>query len=161
MGSCIFCDRLSPKQIITFRKDKLRTNFCVSFGKLIVSWAISSFDMVASFNITATFLNAQFPPGKVVLRLPFCWRAHKAIYGLREAPSLSRHQKLRSKARGEETRVVVKQMHNHSLCMVVEERGLLHRLILHRQTKIHKQGSQSTDRILAIIADMGALRCAA
>ena len=71
--------------------------------RFILSWAASSrFNTIASLDVTAAFLNADLPPGRVVVLRPptvlyklgliptgFVWRVHRAVYGLREAPSLS------------------------------------------------------------------------
>ena len=75
---------------------------------------------MASLDITAALLNAELPPGKVVVLRPpsilyrlglipqgFCWRVHRAIYGFREAPSLwqdertSEMTKVKFKVQGE------------------------------------------------------------
>ena len=56
--------------------------------------------LMGSLDITAAFLNAEPPAGRVVILPPtilyklgllpqvFCWKVNRAIYGLREAPSL-------------------------------------------------------------------------
>ena len=100
---------------------------------------------------TAAFLNAELPPGRIVVLRPpsilyrlglipqgFCWRVHRAIYGLREAPSLwqvtdtriflkdertSEMTKVKFKVQGETAKVIVSQVHQ-SLCMIVKERDL-------------------------------------
>ena len=94
-------------------------------------------------DITAAFLNAELPPGRVVVFRPpsilyrlglipqgFCWRVHRAIYGLREAPSLwqdertSEMTKAKLKVQGEPVKVIVSQVHQ-SLRMIVKERDLI------------------------------------
>ena len=70
--------------------------------RFILSWAASSrFNTIASLDVTAAFLNADLPPGRVVVLRPptvlhklgliptgFLWRVHRAVYGLREAAFL-------------------------------------------------------------------------
>ena len=112
--------------------------------RFILSWGASSTDhKMASLDITAAFLNAELPPGRVVVLRPpsilyrlgltpqgFCWRVHRAIYGLREAPSLwqdertSEMTKVKFKVQGETAKVIVSQVHQ-SLCMIVKERDLI------------------------------------
>ena len=98
---------------------------------------------MASLDVTAAFLNAELPPGRVVVLRPpsilyrlglipqgFCWRVHRAIYGLREAPSLwqdertSEVTKVKFKVQGKTAKVVVSQVHQ-SLRMIVKERDLI------------------------------------
>ena len=106
-----------------------------------LSWGASSSDHeMASLDITAAFLNADLPPGRVVVLRPpsilyrlgfipqgFCWRVHRAIYGLREAPSLwqdertSEMTKVKLKAQGENARIIISQV-RQSLSMIVKER---------------------------------------
>ena len=112
--------------------------------RFILSWGASSSEhKMASLDITAAFLNAELPPGRVVVLRPpsilyrlglipqgFCWRVHRAIYGLREAPSLwqdertSEMTKVKFKVQGETAKVIVSQVHQ-SLCMIVKERDLI------------------------------------
>ena len=112
--------------------------------RFILSWGGSSSDhKMASLDITAAFLNAELPPGRVVVLRPpsilyrlglipqgFCRRVHRAIYGLREAPSLwqdertSEMTKVKFKVQGETAKVIVSQVHQ-SLCMIVKERDLI------------------------------------
>ena len=61
--------------------------------RYLVSWAASLPNFcLASLDVTAAFLNAPLPTGRIgVLRSVTSWSRmayHKAIYGLREAPSL-------------------------------------------------------------------------
>ena len=70
--------------------------------RYLVSWGASSPDFtLASLDMTAAFLNAPLPEGRVVILKPpnilyklqllppgYVWLVHKAIYGLREAPNL-------------------------------------------------------------------------
>ena len=70
--------------------------------RLLLSWRASSSDYaIASLNGTAAFLNAPLPKGRIVVLRPpsvffrlqlvlqgHVWLAHKAFYGLREAPNL-------------------------------------------------------------------------
>ena len=98
---------------------------------------------IAPLDITAAFLNAELPPGRVVVLRPpsslywlglipqgSCWKVHRAIYGLREAPNLwqderpSEMTKVRIRVQCEEARVVVSQVHL-SLCMIVKECDLI------------------------------------
>ena len=112
--------------------------------RFILSWGASSSEhKIASLDITAAFLNAELPPGRVVVLRPpsilyrlglipqgFCWRVHRAIYGRREAPSLwqdertSEMTKVKFKVQGETAKVIVSQVHQ-SLCMIVKERDLI------------------------------------
>ena len=112
--------------------------------RFMLSWGASSSDhKMASLDITAALLNAELPPGRVVVLGPpsilyrlglipqgFCWRVHRAIYGLREAPSLwqdertSEMTKVKFKVQGETAKVIVSQVHQ-SLCMIVKERDLI------------------------------------
>ena len=70
--------------------------------RFILSWGASSSDFaIASLDVTAAFLNAPLPKGRIVVLRPptvldklqllppgHVWLVHKAIYGLREAPQL-------------------------------------------------------------------------
>ena len=120
------------------------TDLDTAMLRFILSWGASSSDHeMASLDITAAFLNAELPPGRVVVLRPpsilyrlglipqgFCWRVHRAIYGLREAPSLwqdertSEMTKVKFKVQGEPVKVIVSQVHQ-SLCMIVKERDLI------------------------------------
>ena len=109
--------------------------------RYIVSWAASlpNFAM-ASLDVTAAFLNA--PEGRtVVLRPPtvlyklnllppgHVWLVHKAIYRLREAPSLWSEERtdalknLTFTAAGELYSVLLSQIHR-SLCLLVRQKSL-------------------------------------
>ena len=75
--------------------------------RFLLSWgASSSSHAIASLDVTAAFLNAALPEGMVVVLRPptilyklqllpqgHVWLVHKAIYGLREAPSLWSEQR--------------------------------------------------------------------
>ena len=70
--------------------------------RFLLSWGASLPDhAIASLDITAAFLNAALPKGRVVVLRPptilyrlqlippgHVWLVHKAIYGLREVPNL-------------------------------------------------------------------------
>ena len=74
------------------------TDLDTAMLRFMLSWGASSSDHeMASLDITAAFLNAELPPGRVVVLRPpsilyrlglipqgFCWRVHRAIYGVRE-----------------------------------------------------------------------------
>ena len=120
------------------------TDLDTAMLRFILSWGASSSEhAMASLDITAAFLNTELPPGRVVVLRPpsilyrlglnpqgFCWRVHRAIYGLREAPSLwqderaSEMTKVKSKVQGEPVVVIVSQVHQ-SLRMLVKERDLI------------------------------------
>ena len=90
-----------------------------SFRALLGS-VISSDKKIASLDIAA-FLNAELPPGRVVV--------HRAIHGLREAPSLWQNKrtgevtKVKLKVQGEDARAIISQVHQ-SLCTIVKEGDL-------------------------------------
>ena len=85
------------------------TDLDATMFRFILSWTASSSDhSLASLDITAAFLNAELPPGRIVVRRPptilyrlnvlppgFCWRVHRAIYGLREAPNLWSEERIK------------------------------------------------------------------
>ena len=119
------------------------TDLDTAMLRFILSWGASSSDhKMASLDITAAFLNAELPPKRVVVLRPpsilyrlglipqgFCWRVHRAVYGLREAPSLwqdetSEMTKVKFKVQGDTAKVIVSQVHQ-SLCMIVKERDLI------------------------------------
>ena len=70
--------------------------------RYIISWAASLPDFsLATLDVTAAFLNAPLPAGRIVVLCPLAilyklkllpqghvWLVHKAIYGLREGASL-------------------------------------------------------------------------
>ena len=112
--------------------------------RYILSWSASSRDhALGSLDITAAFLNAELPAGRVVILRPptilyklgllpqgFCWKVNRAIYGLREAPNLWSEERtsvmssLRFRAQGETIRAVESEIHK-SLYMLVKESDLL------------------------------------
>ena len=120
------------------------TDLDTAMLRFILSWKASSSDHgLASLDITAAFLNGELPPGSVVaLRPPsilyrlgltpqgLCWRVCRAIYGLREAPSLwqdertSEMTRVKLTVQGEPAKVIISQVHQ-SLCMIVKERDLI------------------------------------
>ena len=79
------------------------TDLDTAMMRYLVSWGDSSPDFtLASLDVTAAFLNAPLPEGRVVILKPpnildklqllplgHVWLVHKAIYGLREAPNLT------------------------------------------------------------------------
>ena len=138
----------------------------------MLSWAASSSDnSVASLGITAAFLNAEFPPGRVVVLRPpsilyrlnlipwaFCWRVHRVIHGLREAPSLwqdertSEVTKVWIRVQGEEARVIVSQV-PQALCTIVKKRDLVQEEVVSK-FGIHKRvGPQSSFVMIKIYLD--------
>ena len=125
------------------------TDLDAAMFRFILSWTASSYDhSLASLDITAAFLNAELPPGRIVVLRPptilyrlnvlpprFCWRVHRAIYGLREAPNLwseertAAMKKVRFHAQGEPIRIIVSEVHK-SLCLLVEESDIISSPIL-------------------------------
>ena len=109
--------------------------------RFILSWAASSrFNTIASLDVTAAFLNADLPPGRVVVLRPptvlyklgliptgFVWRVHRAVYGLREAPSLWSKERTKVmetmtfRSRGESYRVLISEIHRSILLLVREQ----------------------------------------
>ena len=69
--------------------------------RFLLFWGASTRkNVIATLNVTAAFLNADLPPGRIVVPKPptilyklglsptgFVCRVHRAVYGLREAPS--------------------------------------------------------------------------
>ena len=111
--------------------------------RYIVSWAASLPNFcLASLDVTAAFLNAPLPTGRIVVLRPptiLCklnllppghvWLVHKAIYGLREAPSLWSEERMEAltnltfASEGEPYSVLLSQIHR-SLCLIVRQRSL-------------------------------------
>ena len=109
--------------------------------RFILSWAASSrFNTIASLDVTAAFLNADLPPGRVVVLRPptvlyklgliptgFVWRVHRAVYGLREAPSLWSKERTKVmetmtfRSRGETYKVLISEIHRSILLLVREQ----------------------------------------
>ena len=112
---------LPSKGVFTIKPDKFKVRIVAcgnktheTFGKIsttdldtammryLVSWGASSPDFtLASLDVTAAFLNAPLPEGRVVILKPpnilyklqllppgYVWLVHKSIHGLREAPNL-------------------------------------------------------------------------
>ena len=92
-------------------------------------------------DVTAAFVNAPLPPGRIVVLRPpsilyklqllppgHVWLVHKAIHGHREAPNLWSEQrtesmtKVRSTLRGS---ALLSEVHR-SLCLIVKEASLIH-----------------------------------
>ena len=111
--------------------------------RYIISWAASLPDFsLATLDVTAAFLNAPLPTGRIVVLRPptvlykrkllppgHVWLVHKAIYGLREAPSLWSEERtdaltnLTFAAEGESYAVILSQVHK-SLCLIVKQQSL-------------------------------------
>ena len=86
------------------------TDLDAAMLRYILSWAASSPDYaLATLDVTAAFLNAPLPPGRIVVLSPpsilyklqllppgHVWLVHKAIYGLREPPHLWSEQRTQS-----------------------------------------------------------------
>ena len=120
------------------------TDLDVSMLRYILSWSASSPDnSVSTLDVTAAFLNAPLPEGIVVVLRPptvlykhqllppgYVWVVHKAIYGLREAPSLWSEErseamaKIRFRSQGESYKVLLSEVHK-SLCLIVKESSLI------------------------------------
>ena len=114
--------------------------------RFLLSWsASSSNNCLASLDVTAAFLNAALPEGRVVVLRPptilyklqlispgHVWLVKKAIYGLREAPNLWSEErtemlsKLTFSSEGELYAVVLSEIRK-SLCLLVKKRCLLKR----------------------------------
>ena len=111
--------------------------------RYIISWAASLPDSsLATLDVTAAFLNAPLPSGRIVVLRPptilyklkllpqgHFWLVHKAIYGLREAPSLWSEERtdaltnLTFASEGESYAVILSQVHK-SLCLIVKQQSL-------------------------------------
>ena len=111
--------------------------------RYIISWAASLPDFsLATLDVTAAFLNAPLPSGRIVVLRPptilyklklspqgHVWLVHKAIYGLREAPSLWSEERtdaltnLTFASEGESYAVILSQVHK-SLCLIVKQQSL-------------------------------------
>ena len=111
--------------------------------RYIISWAASLPDFsLATLDVTAAFLNAPLPAGRIVVLRPptilyklkllpqgHVWLVHKAIYGLREAPSLWSEERtdaltnLTFASEGESYAVILSQVHK-SLCLIVKQQSL-------------------------------------
>ena len=154
---------LPSKGVFTIKPDKYKVRIVAcgnktheTFGKIsttdldtammryLVSWGASSPDFtLASLGVTAAFLNAPLPEGRVVILKPpnilyklqllppgYVWLVHKAIYGLREAPNLWSEErtdmmtKLTFSSEGESYSVILSQIHK-SLCLLVKTKSLL------------------------------------
>ena len=93
-------------------------------------------------DVSAAFSNAPLPAGRVVVLRPpailyelkllpqgHVWLVHKAIYGLREAPSLWSEERTDAltnstfASEGESYAVILSQVHN-SLCLIVKQQSL-------------------------------------
>ena len=111
--------------------------------RYIISWAASLPDFsLAALDVTAAFLNAPLPAGRIVVLRPptilyklkllpqgHVWLVHKATYGLREAPSLWSEERtdaltnLTFASEGESHAVILSQVHK-SLCLIVKQQSL-------------------------------------
>ena len=103
--------------------------------RFILSWVASSrFNTIPSLDVTAALLNADLPPGRVVVLRPptvlyklgliptgFVWRVHRAVHGLREAPSLWSQERtnvmetMSFRCRGESFKVLFSEVHRSIL----------------------------------------------
>ena len=119
------------------------TDLDTGMMRYLVSWAASLPNFcLASLDVTAAFLNAPLPTGRVVVLRPptilyklnllppgHVWLVHKAIYVLREAPSLRSEERtealtnLTFTSEGEPYCVLLSQIHR-SLCLIVSQRSL-------------------------------------
>ena len=112
---------LPAKGVFTIKPDKYKVRFVAcgnktaeTYGKVattdldpgmmryLLSWAASSpSNSISTLDVTAAFLNAPLPTGRIVILKPpsilyklqlippgHVWLIHKAIYGLRESPLL-------------------------------------------------------------------------
>ena len=120
------------------------TDLDAAMLRFLLSWgASSSSHAIASLDVTAAFLNAALPEGMVVVLRPptilyklqllppgHVWLVHKAIYGLREAPSLWSEQRTEVltqttfTSEGERYCILLSEVHK-SLCLLVKQRSLL------------------------------------
>ena len=151
---------LPAKVVFTIKPDKYKIRIVAcgnqtkdTYGKItttdpdtcmlrfILSWVASSrFNTIASLHVTAAFLNADLPPGRIVgLRPPtvlyklgliptgFVWRVHRAVHGLREAPSLWSQERTKVmetmsfRCRGESYKVLISEIHRSILLLVREQ----------------------------------------
>ena len=112
--------------------------------RFILSWSASSSDFAtASLDVTAAFLNAPLPKGRIVaLRPPtvlyklqllppgHVWLVHKAIYGLREAPQLWSEERTETitkttfASEGDQYCILLSEIHK-SLCLITKKSSLL------------------------------------
>ena len=105
---------------------------------LVSRGASSPYFTLASLDVTAAFLNAPLPEGRVVILKPptildklqllppgHAWLVHKAIYGLREAPNLRSEERTDTMTRltftseRESYSAILSQIHE-SLCLLVK-----------------------------------------
>ena len=95
--------------------------------RFLLSWGASTWkNVIASLDVTAAFLNADLPPGRIVVLRPpsilyklgliptgFVWRVHRAVYGLIKAPALWSQErtavmeKMTFRCRGEAFKVLI------------------------------------------------------
>ena len=120
------------------------TDLDAAMLRFILSWSASSSDFAtASLDVTAAFLNAPLPKGRIVVLRPptvlyklqllppgHVWLVHKAIYGLREAPQLWSEERTETITRttfvseGEQYCILLSEIHK-SLCLIAKQSSLL------------------------------------
>ena len=154
---------LPAKAVFTIKPEKFKTRICAcgnqtqeTYGRTsttdldagmlryLLSWSASDpSSAVTSLDVTAAFLNAALPPGRIVILRPptilyklgvlapgTVWQVHRAIYGLREAPSLWTNerttmlQKVAFTCSGDRYRLLLSEVH-HSICLLVKEHDIL------------------------------------
>ena len=148
------------------------TDMDAAMLRYLLSWSAASRDnVIASLDVTAAFLNADLPPGRIVVLRPptilyklgllptgSVWRVHRAIYGLREAPALWSNErtavmsKMKFRAKGESYCVKVSEIHR-SICLIVREADLLSQPVTLHTGLTHKVLPEKVAALCGIYVD--------
>ena len=155
---------LPAKGVFTIKPDKYKVRFVAcgnktveTYGKVattdldpgmmryLSSWAASSpSNSISTLDVTAAFLNAPLPTGRIVILKPpsilyklqlippgHVWLIYKAIYGLRESPLLwsEEHTQVITRmtftSEGETYSVLLSEEVHKSLCLIVKRSSIL------------------------------------